>query len=219
MEQATRILLARHGETAWNVDSRIQGQLDVGLNERGRWQAVRVAQALADEPFDAVYASPLSRAFETAQAVAGGRGLVVQPDPALMERHFGEFQGMTFTEIEQRHPEQALRWRRRDPAFGPAGGETLQAFYDRCVAAVTRLAERHRGQSIVVVAHGGVLDCLHRAAAKVDLQAARTWRLGNATINRLLHADGGFTLVGWDDERHLVEAPRDEIDDRVGPAA
>ncbi|UUX95985.1 histidine phosphatase family protein [Aquabacterium sp. J223] len=219
MDSATRVLLVRHGETAWNVDSRIQGQLDVGLNERGRWQAVRLAQAVADEPLDAIYASPLSRAFATAEAVAGGRGLAVVPDPALMERHFGDFQGMTFVEIEQRWPDLALRWRQRDPDFGPAGGETLAAFYGRSVAAVGAIAARHRGQSIAVVAHGGVLDCLYRAAARLDLQATRTWRLGNASINRLLHSDEGFSLVGWDDERHLAEAPRDEIDDRVGPAA
>ena len=75
---STRVLAIRHGETAWNVDTRIQGQLDIGLNEVGRWQAQRVGQALAGEDLNAVYSSDLSRAFDTAQAVAEAAGLTVQ---------------------------------------------------------------------------------------------------------------------------------------------
>jgi 2,3-bisphosphoglycerate-dependent phosphoglycerate mutase len=198
-------VLVRHGETDWNAGTRIQGQFDVPLNERGRWQAGRVAQALAGEVVDAIHSSDLERALSTAQAVAARHGLPVGTDSGLRERGFGAFEGLTYAEIEERHPIEAQRWRRREPGFGPGGGEPLAVFYERAVAAVARIAAAHAGQSLVVVAHGGVLDCVHRAAAGVALDAPRTWQLGNAAINRLLFTDGRFVLVGWDDRSHLEE--------------
>jgi 2,3-bisphosphoglycerate-dependent phosphoglycerate mutase len=206
MQEPTRLVLLRHGETAWNAETRIQGQLDVPLNARGFWQAGRLAQALAGEAFDAIYSSDLARAHATAQAVARAQGLQVQTDPALRERGFGRFEGLIYAEIEERYAEEALRWRRREAGFGPGGGEPLAAFYDRSVAAVMRCAARHPGQSIAVVAHSGVLDCLHRAAAGVALDAPRSWQLGNAAINRLLFVEGRFVLIGWDDRGHLEGA-------------
>ncbi|MFG5410109.1 histidine phosphatase family protein [Piscinibacter sakaiensis] len=208
--QATRVLAIRHGETAWNVDTRIQGQLDIGLNPTGRRQAERLARALAQEPLAAVYSSDLSRAVL---------------DAGLRERAFGRFEGRTFDEIAQAWPDDSLRWRRRDPSFGPAGGETLSAFYDRCVATAERLAAAHPGEAIALVAHGGVLDCLYRAATRLDLQAPRTWLVANAGINRLLYTGEGFTLVGWADLGHLQDLSLDEFADggaaadRAGPAA
>ncbi len=213
MEQATRVLAIRHGETDWNVDTRIQGQLDIPLNERGRWQAHRLAAAVADEGLSAVYASDLLRAYQTAESVALGAGLSVTIDIGLRERGFGVFEGSSFKEIEARWPEESLRWRKREPDFGPQGGEVLQDFYDRCVSTATRLAAAHPGQTIALVAHGGVMDCLYRAASRVDLQAPRTWQVGNASINRLLYAAGGFTLIGWSDTSHLDEVALDESSD------
>jgi len=210
---ATRIIAIRHGETAWNVQTRVQGQLDVPLNERGRWQAQRLRFALVDESPAAVYSSDLRRASETAAPVASTTGAPVYHDSGLRERSFGIFEGCTFKEIEQRWPEQSQRWRQRDPDFGPEGGETLREFYARCVGAATRLAAAHAGQTIALVAHGGVMDCLYRAAARVSLTAARTWQLGNASINRLLFTPAGFTLVGWSDRLHLEQGSIDEKTD------
>jgi probable phosphoglycerate mutase len=201
--ETTRVIVARHGETAWNVDTRIQGQLDIGLNEVGRAQARRLAHALAGEGLHAIYASDLARARDTARAVAERAGLPLRADPALRERGFGVFEGLTWADIKRDHPEDARRWRARDAAFGPAGGETLGAFAARAVDALAAIARRHRGQHIAVVTHGGVLDALYRAAARVALEAPRSWPIGNASINRVLHGEGGFTLVGWGDTLHL----------------
>jgi probable phosphoglycerate mutase len=209
-EDLTRLVAIRHGETAWNVDTRIQGQLDVGLNPTGQRQAERLGRALAGAQLDAVYSSDLGRAHDTARALARHAGLPVQTDPGLRERAFGVFEGMTFAEIEQRFPEDARRWRQRDAGFGPPGGEALGDFYARVVAVVTGIAARHRGQHIAVVTHGGVLDALYRAAARIALDAPRTWQVGNASINRLLHGDHGFTLVGWADSLHLEDPSLDE---------
>lgn len=208
--QLTRLIAIRHGETAWNVDTRIQGQLDVELNANGRWQAERLAHALADQVIDAVYSSDLVRAHETARAVAAGAGREVRLDAALRERGFGMFEGLTYAEVEARYPEQARHWRQRDPQFAPEGGETLAGFQARAVAAVAAIAARHRGQHVAVITHGGVLDALYRAASRIALDAPRTWHLGNAGINRLLHGDQGFTLVGWADTLHLEVPPLEE---------
>lgn len=200
----THILAIRHGETSWNVDTRIQGQIDIPLNDQGRWQARRLAAALCREDhLDAVYASDLSRAVETARAVADRCELSLQLDAGLRERNFGVFQGRTTVEIERDFPDQVSRWRGRDPSFGPEQAETLQAFYDRCVGTFRRLALAHPGQTIAVVAHGGVLDSLYRAATRHPLEAPRTWKIGNASVSRLLHSDGRLNLLHWGDTSHL----------------
>jgi len=204
MEEATRLIAVRHGETAWNVDTRIQGQLDIGLNATGIWQAQRAGSALADEPIGVVYASDLSRAWQTAEEIARPHGLAVQPEPRLRERAFGNFEGLSFAEIEATLPVQARLWRERDPEFEPEGGESLLMFRDRVTGVAAELAARHPGELVVLVAHGGVMDVLYRAATRQELQAPRTWQLGNAAINRLLWTPEGFSLVGWSDIAHLA---------------
>ncbi len=199
----TRIVAIRHGETDWNAGARLQGQIDIPLNELGRRQALRLAEALRDEGLERVIASDLGRAAETARAFAAPLRLPLELDPGLRERAFGEFEGCTYDEIALRWPDAARRWRARDPGFAAAGGETLVGFHARGVAAVERIALAHAGRSIAIVTHGGVLDTLYRAAAGIALDAPRTWILGNASINRVLHTPQGFTLVGWDDRGHL----------------
>jgi len=200
---ATRIIAIRHGETAWNVDTRIQGQLDIGLNETGRQQARRVARALTGEQIQAIYSSDLSRAWDTARAIADATGQTLQAHAGLRERGFGVFQGKTYAETEAAWPDQARRWRKRDPQWAPEGGESLLDVRERITRTAAELAARHLGEQIVLVAHGGVMDALYRAATGQDLQAPRSWELGNAAINRLLWTPDGLTLVGWSDTRHL----------------
>ena len=202
-DQATRVVLVRHGETDWNSQMRIQGHRDIPLNERGLWQAERVAQALESAELQAIYSSDLQRANATARAVGQRIGVPVVDDPGLRERAFGIFEGSTFADLELRWPDQVRRWRRRDADFGPEGGERLGDFYARCVAAASALCARHPGQSIALVAHGGVLDCLYRAATGAELDAPRSWQLGNASLNRVLYGASGFVLVGWNDTLHL----------------
>lgn len=209
--QATRLIAIRHGETAWNVDARIQGHLDIPLNDIGHWQAQQVARALADEPITAIYASDLQRAHATAQALADTTGAPLTPEPGLRERCFGDMEGSTFAEVELSHPEQARRWRERDPHFAAAGGESLLQLRERIAATTSSLAARHIGGLVVLVAHGGVMDILYRLATGQSLQAPRTWLLTNAAINRLLWTPEGLTLVGWADTQHLeTHSSRDE---------
>lgn len=208
---ATRLIVIRHGETAWNVDTRIQGHLDIPLNDTGRNQARKLGAALAGgPPLDAIYTSDLSRAHDTARAAGDATGTPVILDTRLRERRFGAFEGRTFADIEVELPEQSLRWRKRDPDFAPEGGESLIQLRERVVGAAAELAARHAGGHIALVAHGGVLDILYRTATGQDLLAPRTWILGNAAINRLLWTPDGFTLVGWSDTTHLDDESIDE---------
>jgi probable phosphoglycerate mutase len=209
--EATRIIAVRHGETAWNVDARIQGQLDIGLNDTGRWQARRVGEALAAEQITAVYSSDLGRAHETAQAVAQVTGVPVVADEGLRERSFGIFEGKTFDEIHETWPDHAHNWRKRIPEWQPPdGGESLLELRERVTRTMEELAARHPGEQIVVVAHGGVLDTLYRVATGQEVNSPRTWELPNGAINRLLWTPEGFTLVGWSDTQHLDHEAADE---------
>jgi probable phosphoglycerate mutase len=209
-QEPTRLLLIRHGETDWNRSQRIQGQIDIALNDTGVHQAQRLAQALADEPIAAIYASDLDRAQATAQAVAQVAGVSLRTDARLRERHYGAFQGLTYEEIVQQWPQQAQAWRERDPAFAPDGGESLLGLCERVMPALHAVASRHPGEQIVWVTHGGVIDVLYRAATGQDLRTHRTWDLGNTAINRLLWSRQSLALVGWGDTAHLTEAARDE---------
>jgi probable phosphoglycerate mutase len=211
---ATRIIAVRHGETPWNVDTRIQGHLDIDLNEKGQWQAQRVGAALAEEAIDCVYSSDLQRAHNTAQAIArhnlhlGNREVIRHQ--GLRERAFGHFEGQTWADIAQKWPVESERWKQRDPDFAPPGGETPRQLLARVSAALNDIAAQHPGEHIALVAHGGVMDMLYRLATQQALDAPRTWQLGNAAINRLLWTPESLTLVGWGDVRHLEDSALDE---------
>jgi probable phosphoglycerate mutase len=204
VQEATRLILLRHGETPWNADTRIQGHTDIPLNDTGLWQAQRLGTALADQPLDAIYSSDLQRAWATARAVAAAHGLQVIPEPGLRERGFGALEGLTWADIETEHPEHATHWRTRVPDWAPpGGGESLLTLQARVLGVLNRVAAAHLGQHIALVAHGGVLDVLYRTAVGIDLQAPRSWLLKNAAINRVLWTPDSLTLVGWGDTSHL----------------
>ncbi|MDH4480057.1 MAG: histidine phosphatase family protein [Rhodoferax sp.] len=208
-----RITAVRHGETAWNVDTRIQGQIDIGLNVRGQWQAQQLGAALAERGIGHIYTSDLARAHHTALAIAEHAGIAphaVALHAGLRERAFGVFEGRTHAEIETRWPQDALRWRQRVPDWAPSGGESPLQLRKRVSTTVAQIAANHPGEHIALVAHGGVLDMLYRLATGQAVDAVRTWELGNCAINRLLWTPQGLSLVGWADSGHLEPGVRDE---------
>lgn len=212
---ACRICLVRHGETAWNTERRLQGHIDIPLNDNGLAQAEATARSLAraGERFAALYCSDLQRARQTAAAVARAQGLDPAHDARLRERHYGVFQGLTYDEAAHHHPEHYRRFTAREPAFSFAGeGESLADFAARVHAALGDIANRHAGEAVAVVTHGGVLDIVHRLATGEPLETPRSFAIPNAALNWIEHTAGAWRLLAWADERHL----RDALDELPG---
>lgn len=212
---STTILLIRHGETPWNAERRLQGHIDIPLNERGLQQAAALGQALAGEPLAAVLSSDLQRARQTAQAVAELQHLPVRTDALLRERCYGAFEGLLYADIAARYPHEYAQWQSRQiDAVMPSGerqAESFRQFYARANGAIARWAQQYDGQTIAIVAHGGVLECAYRAAVGMSLDSPRDFQVRNASVNRFSHADGKLHLVHWGNIEHLAAPAMDEL--------
>ena len=202
----TRFCLVRHGETHWNSEKRIQGQIDIDLNAAGEAQARALQSALAEHSFAAAYSSDLLRAWRTAQIATAGLGLAVSPAPTLRERHFGVLQGITAQEASMQRPHAFRHHHARTPDYDYETGESLIVFAARVMAGLDELAARHAGQSVLAFTHGGVLDIVHRAAAGRTLDVPRDFSLPNAGCNWVEHCDSNWRLISWADCSHLKQA-------------
>lgn len=213
---ATDIVLIRHGETDWNVERRLQGHLDIGLNARGRQQAAALAESLQQECFAAIIASDLERAIHTAREIAALHGMPVDIVGAMRERCFGALEGLQHDEIRVRLPDAYVAWKSRDvAAIYPPGkhvAESLADFHERVVTALHGLAVRFSGQKIVVVTHGGVLDSIYRAATGLALNEPRPVEIPNAGINRVVWENARIKIRSWGDVSHLMRPALDEIE-------
>lgn len=200
----TRLCIIRHGETDWNAQRRIQGQIDIPLNDTGRLQAQAAAQGLADLPFAAIYSSDLQRAHDTATAAAELLKLPVQLEVGLRERHYGEFQGLTQEEIKARADYE--RYINRDTRFAFGDGESLAGFAERIKNTLNDLAQRHVGENVLVFAHGGVLDVIYRIATHRPLETARDFPIPNAALNWVEVGNPEWSLIEWGVRDHLERA-------------
>lgn len=208
----THLCLVRHGETAWNAERRLQGHLDIPLNETGNIQAQATASRLATHAFDAVYCSDLLRARQTAEAASAVLGLTVAFERGLRERHYGAFQGMTYDEAAQTYPEAYQRFHSRELDFSfPGEGESLRLFAKRIAATLDTIVARHAGRQILIVTHGGVLDIAHRLATGMALDAHRNFGIPNAALNWIAHDATGWRMLRWADQDHLSDDARDEL--------
>jgi broad specificity phosphatase PhoE len=167
----TTVYLARHGESDWNAENRFQGQIDRPLTERGRAQADGLASELADTPLEAVYASPLRRALETAEIVAAPRELRAVALPELQEIDVGAWAGLSRSEVASRFPDAFRRW--IDGGEGWEDGETYDAMSERVLAGIRSIADEHPEGNVLVVSHGGPIRAVHAAAAAMDVRAYR----------------------------------------------
>jgi len=188
----------------------------VPLSPRGVWQAARLAERMAGERIDAVFASDLARATLTAQPLASVLGLPLQRDVRLRERDFGRFQGHTPEEVAARWPEDFRRWRERDPGWPLPEGESGDRFIERVLTALEALAAAHSGRTLAVVAHGGTLDVAYRHARGLQWDAPREHAMLNASINALRVDAGGdgalqWSIERWGDVAHLQDGSRDEF--------
>jgi broad specificity phosphatase PhoE len=203
-----RVLLVRHGETVSNVEGRWQGQTDSPLTERGLAQARELARALADEPLAAIYSSDLGRAFDTARAVAAQHAhLEVIAEPRLRELHVGRWTGRLGAEIRESDPELMTLWRDQPADLVIPEGETLAEAQARALACLGERLPAHVGESVLVVTHGALTQCV--LVAGMGGTVADLWlkeRIQNCQISRLEWTpDAGLRLTELADVRHLSE--------------
>jgi len=203
----TRIDLIRHGETLWNSENRFQGQLDSPLSPRGLQQAQALRQHYQKKSYDFIYSSDLGRAVDTAKAILGSdSNLNLNCDPALRERKFGVFEGLSRTEVQQRYPEEYRIWTEGAFDFKAEGGESRRELLERCKAKFEDIAKRHRGQYGLIVVHGGLLSTFWR-----HLEPSRGedegFKIPNASITELLYASDEWQVLNWSliDHLHGIE--------------
>jgi probable phosphoglycerate mutase len=163
-----QICVARHGETDWNAAEVLQGWTDVEINDKGRRQAHELALALAPSGFDLIYSSPLLRAQETAEIIAGELRLAPPLiHPGLKERHFGAIQGIPKPELAELNPVLLQQILKRNPACTFPQGESMNVFADRVLHAVTSIGMQHPGKRVLVITHGWVIDVIVRHVANL----------------------------------------------------
>lgn len=211
--ERTKIIIVRHGQTEWNIRGIRQGHLDSPLTERGLAQAKALGQRLGREKFTALYSSDLGRAVQTAQEVAKVSGHEIIKDVRLRERHLGIFQGLNAEEINAQYPEERRLMRTRGPAFVIPGGESMVQQVERNVSFLDGLAQRHEGETIVVVTHGGVVSGFFRHTLAIPLEAPRRFEFVNAGLNVFAREDGSWMLLTWGDISHLAPGAASEGDD------
>ena len=203
----TELILIRHGETDWNRELRFQGQIDVPLNAIGHAQAQRVATQLAGESVQHLVCSDLLRTRQTAMPAAQRLGLVAINDPALREQNFGVVDGMRAPDIQTQYPQAWLGWSAFDADFAFAGGESTRSFHSRVMTALRQLADTRRGQRLLIVTHGGVLDMVYRSAQGLSLSGPRHSVIPNGAINRIRVVDDRIEIVSWAEIDHLAGMP------------
>jgi broad specificity phosphatase PhoE len=191
----TELYLVRHGETDWNRQHRIQGLTDIPLNATGRRQARAAGKLLSRRNWNGIYASPLSRASETASIIAGQTGLA-EPHPvdALVERNYGEAEGLNFIEIDKRYPDRSE----------VPGQESRADVIARVVPALRELAAAHAGESLIVVSHGGAIRAMLMAADP----DGRHGMITNGSVHSFRFEDGVLRLIRFDDPIEILSKGR-----------
>ena len=181
----SKLILVRHGETTWNIEMRYQGQTDISLTANGIEQAGKVAQRLADEKIAAVYSSDLSRAFVTAAQIAAVHGLDVLTRRDLREISFGDWEGMTYDSLDLDGVGTGNRLFSHPAEIEIPGGETFFEVQQRMMEALRELAQRHEGQTVVIVSHGAAIRTVLCDVLGMDLNRLWAIRQSNTAVNIL----------------------------------
>ena len=199
----TKLYLVRHGQTAWNVGEIFRGRADIPLDETGRQEAELAGEALRGEAIHAVYSSPLSRSFETAQHIATFHNLPVEPLEAIIDISYGDWEGLSNEKVRESYPELHKLWHEHPHKVRFPRGESLDEVRARSMTAVSRLMVKHKGQTIVLVAHrvpNKVVCC-----ALIGLDNSHFWRIqqDTACTNLFTHKNGQWLITFLNDTSYL----------------
>lgn len=197
------LTLIRHGETDWNREGRIQGDMDCDLSDLGRRQAERLRDRLASEQFDAVYASTAIRAVETGRIAVGHR-IEVERRGALREINLGVWEGVLVSDLKKRFPRDTELWFRKPSQVVIEGAESLRSFRRRVTGEITRILDTHDdNSSVVVIAHGGVICSYLTAILGLKLDDLWRFKIRNASITRLIFPLNEPRIDALNDISHL----------------
>lgn len=205
MNDRTRLILIRHGETEWNKNLRFQGHRDIPLSEEGREQARKIARRLSTEKVDAAYASDLSRALETAEIIAEYHNLEVKVIPDLKEMNFGQWEGLTHGEIDSQFPESMATWLKDPLKSKIPGGESMNDVALRCQTGMSGILADNPYKNALVVAHGGIIRIIIAQALGIELKHYWKFRMDNVSLSIIDYYDNGRAIVNvLNDTSHLV---------------
>lgn len=185
---SSKLILLRHGVTDWNVQRKFQGYTDIELNDDGRIMASETAEVIAGFGIDVIYSSPLSRAYETANAVAKLVDLPINVDPGLREINVGEWEGLTIDQISELDPEFRLALRSRVDARRSPTGETANETGQRVGRTIAAIAEANQGKTTLIVSHG--LAIRAGLANLLGWGFESFWNLGDLP-------NCGWVTLGW----------------------
>ncbi|MBI4301765.1 MAG: histidine phosphatase family protein [Chloroflexi bacterium] len=199
----TSIILVRHGQTEWNRVERFRGRIDLELNETGIEQAEAAARRLTQVEVEAIYASPLRRAFTTASIIAKASDLVTQTLPELIDIDYGLWQGLTPQEVAGKYPELYRLWLQTPSIVQMPEGENLTQVRQRAWAALNQTLERHRGQTVVLVSHHMVCKVLLGTVLGLDLGYVGRIRQDTCAINIIEEGNSTLAVTLLNDTCHL----------------
>ena len=199
-----QLILIRHGETLWNKEKRVQGMSDIELSEAGIKQARKLAWSLRDAAIAAIYASPLKRAFQTAEIINDFHGRTIETCDNLMEMNMGDFEGLSFEDLMARENEFLRRWIAEPASVRMPNGETLSELQDRAWAGIERIIGRR--ENALVVSHNFTIATILCQLRNLSLAEFRKACVGNASKTVIHIQNEEACIVTMDDQSHL-DAP------------
>ncbi len=200
-----KITVVRHGETEWNKLMQLQGHTDSPLTKRGLAQAELLSEYIRYRSFDVLISSDLYRAAHTAKLINKHLGLPIIKNKDIRERSFGILEGHTLLEIQEKYNTAFKAYTSRKSTFELPDGESLVQFNERVIGAIHEIANQYKGKSILLVAHGGVLDCIIRHIFNIDLDTDRNFSVLNTSVNTITISDGKWKLEEWGNTEHLKQ--------------
>lgn len=201
--EKTLITVVRHGETEWNVAMRLQGIKNSNLTAKGIKQVELAAEALSKKEFDVVISSDLGRALNTAEIITSKNNLKIIKDKSLRERNFGIMEGLTREEILEKHPDVYSAYLKRKDTYKIVNGESLIEFNSRVLDGLAKIVNLYEGKRILIISHGGVLDCIIRMVFSYSLSDFRNFSTYNTAINIFSILNKKWTLEEWGNVSHL----------------
>lgn len=197
-----KLYLIRHGQTDWNLAQRFQGQSDIPLNEIGRRQANALAGRLSSQPFDVAYSSDLQRALETANIIVRDR-LEIKEDVRLREMNFGDWEGATYNRIKEEYPDALTTWEDDVYKNAPPNGETLEQLVIRAQSVLKDILENWKDKTVLLVAHGGVLQSLICLALNLSPTMYWQFHVSPASLSEISFYPAGAIVNLLNDTAHL----------------